>query len=103
MACLAAMWWRGRCGIATERDRALSGARGLDDFAGKYPDVTFELVGLGTRTEASAQRAVTENEQRVGRRPRAYHGETPWEDILNDHPDLDVLVVGAPGTASVLA
>jgi|YNPNPStandDraft_1061719.scaffolds.fasta_scaffold17188_3 predicted dehydrogenase len=95
------LWDLQRNGITPSLGRV-----GLDDFARDYAEVTFELVAVGTRTPASAQRAAAENEQRTGQRPRAYHGETPWRDLLEDFPDLDVLVVATPDhlhTAPILA
>ena len=94
------------------------GRLGLDAFARPLADVQFELVAVATRTEASARRAAEEYPQRVGadasartpntkhRTPTTYHGATPWEPLLRDHPDLDVLAVATPDnlhTAPVLA
>ena len=95
------MWDLQRNGIAPYLGRV-----GLDDFAQQYNGVRFEMVGIGTRSEKSAQRAVKENEERTGIRPKPYFGETPWDDILRDHPDLDVLVVATPDhlhTAPIMA
>jgi len=95
------LWDVQRNGIAPYLDRL-----GLDDYCAVHQGLTVELVAIGTRTPASAERAVLENERATGRRPRAYHGERPWEEILDDHPDLDVLVVATPDhlhTAPILA
>ncbi|MCD6351207.1 MAG: Gfo/Idh/MocA family oxidoreductase [Armatimonadetes bacterium] len=80
-----------RNGLAPYLDRL-----GLDDLAGDYQGVKVKLLAVGTRSEASAQRAVAENERLTGQAPRPYHGEKPWEQILQDHPDLDVLVIATP-------
>ncbi len=80
-----------RNGIAPYLDRI-----GLDDWAEEYAGITMELVAVGTRSEASAGRAVEENERRTGRAPVPYHGEKPWERILGDWPDLDVLIIATP-------
>jgi len=95
------LWDLQRNGIAPYLDRI-----GLDDRARDYGDVAFELVAVGTRSEGSAQRALDDNERETGTRPKAYCGEAPWDDILRDCPDLDVLVVATPDhlhTAPILA
>ena len=90
------------------------GRLGLDEFARPLADVRFELVAIATRTEASAKRAAEEYPRRLGvptpdaehPRPDTYHGDAPWESLLRDHPDLDVLAVATPDhlhTAPVLA
>lgn len=85
------LWDLQRNGIAPYLDRI-----GLDDYCSVYNDIRVELVAIGTRTPESAQRAVEENRRETGHRPAPYHGEAPWEDILRDFPDLDVLVVATP-------
>ena len=85
------LWDLQRNGIAPYLGRV-----GLDDYAQKYAGVQFQMVAVGTRSQASAERAVKENEERTGVRPRPYHGETPWDDMLRDFPDMDVLVVATP-------
>lgn len=95
------MWDLQRNGLSPYLDRL-----GLDDWAANYHGLGFEMVAIGTRSEASAERAVMENEQRTGKRPRAYHGETPWDDIIRDHPNLDLLIVATPDnlhTAPIMA
>ena len=72
------------------------GRVGLDDYAAQYADVRFEMVAIGTRSAKSADRAVAENEEHTGIRPRPYHGETPWDDMVRDFPDMDVMVVATP-------
>jgi predicted dehydrogenase len=93
------------------------GRLGLDEFARPLADVRFELVAVATRTEASAKRAAAEYQHQLSgnpkskrpegiQNPKSYHGETPWRDLLRDHPDLDVLAVATPDnlhTAPVLA
>ena len=95
------LWDLQRNGISPYLDRI-----GLDDRAREYGDIGFELVGIGTRSEASALRGLDDNERETGRRPKAYHGDAPWDDMLADHPDLDVLVVATPDhlhTAPIMA
>jgi predicted dehydrogenase len=72
------------------------GRLGLDEFSRPLADVKFELVAVATRTEASAKRAASEYRQRIGADVRCYHGEKPWEELLRDHPDLDVLAIATP-------
>ena len=85
------MWDLQRNGISPYLDRI-----GLDDFAVEYWGRKLRLVAIGTRSEASANRAVAENERQTGQRPRPYHGERPWENILDDWPDLDLLIIATP-------
>ncbi len=85
------MWDLQRNGLSPYLDRI-----GLDDRAAEYIGHRVRLVAVGTRSEASAARAAEENERRTGERPRTYHGDKPWERILDDHPDLDVLVIATP-------
>lgn len=85
------MWDLQRNGISPYLDRI-----GLDDMAADYVGRKVRLVAVGTRSEASAMRAAAENEERTGRRPTPYHGEKPWEQILDDWPDLDLLVIATP-------
>lgn len=95
------MWDLQRNGISPYLDRL-----GLDDWSRAYQGYGVEMVAIGTRSEASAQRAVSENEARTGLRPRPYHGVAPWDDLLADFPYLDVLVVATPDhlhTAPIMA
>ncbi|GIX06866.1 MAG: hypothetical protein KatS3mg115_1269 [Candidatus Poribacteria bacterium] len=80
-----------RCGIAPYLGRIA-----MDDFARRFADVEFELVAVGTRTEASARRAVERFASWTGRSPRPFFGEAPWTDILETFPDLDLLAVATP-------
>ena len=98
---VGSLWDLHRNGIAPYLDRI-----GLDDFSRAYQDVRFELVAVGTRSEASARRAEREMAAATGGTVRGYWGETPWEDILRDYPDLDVMLVSTPDhlhTAPALA
>src|SRR5690349_6709372 len=49
------------------------GRLGLDEFSRPLADVSFELVAVATRTEASAKRAADEYRQRIGADVRRYH------------------------------
>ena len=72
------------------------GRLGLDDFVRDVAQIRFELVGIATRTQASAERAVKAYQERTGHRPEAYFGETPWRELMRAHPDLDVVAVATP-------
>src|SRR5688572_23312068 len=77
-----------RFGIAGQLARV-----GLDKWTRDFAAVKFELVAVATRSEASARRAQTNFKDWTGHEPRAYFGDAPWEDILRDIPDLDILAV----------
>ncbi|HEX4140270.1 MAG TPA: Gfo/Idh/MocA family oxidoreductase [Candidatus Methylacidiphilales bacterium] len=90
-----------RFGIAGQLARV-----GLDKWTRDLAPVKFDLVAIATRSEKSARRAQASFKEWTGHEPRAYHGDTPWEDILRDFPDLDVLAVATPDnlhTAPILA
>lgn len=80
-----------RFGIAGQLARV-----GLDMFARELAPVRIELVAVATRSAASAAKSAEAFEQWTGHRPREFHGEAPWDDILAAFPDLDVLAVATP-------
>ena len=80
-----------RFGIAGQLARV-----GLDKWTRDFAPVKFELVAVATRSEASARRAQARFKEWTGHEPRIYHGETPWDDILRDISDLDILAVATP-------
>lgn len=69
---------------------------GLDLWARDLAPIEFELVAIATRSETSAVRACDKYEEWTGYRPKAYHGDTPWREVMADHPDLDVMSVATP-------
>ncbi|MBI3117418.1 MAG: Gfo/Idh/MocA family oxidoreductase [Candidatus Hydrogenedentes bacterium] len=71
------------------------GRVGLDNMARRLGDIEISFVALATNSEASARRKLEEY-RNWGMEFATYHGETPWEDILRDFPDLDVLAVATP-------
>jgi predicted dehydrogenase len=80
-----------RFGIAGQLARV-----GLDKWTRDLAGVKFELVAVATRSEASARRSQAAFREWTGHEPKAYWGETPWDDILRDFPNLDVLAVATP-------
>lgn len=72
------------------------GRLGLDGYARDLADVHFELVAVATRTEKSALASAAEYARRTGHSPKTYFGDTPWDDVLRDFPDLDVMAVATP-------
>ena len=80
-----------RFGIAGQLARV-----GLDKFSRDLADVDFDLVAVATRSEASALKAAAAFKNLTGHAPKAYHGAEPWNDILRDFHDLDVLAVATP-------
>ena len=72
------------------------GRVGLDRWARDLADIQFDLVAVATRSQASAERARGNFKASTGREPGAYWGEKPWEDVLRDFPDLDVMAVVTP-------
>jgi predicted dehydrogenase len=79
---------------------------GLDMHARDLAPVRVELVAVATRSEGSAKKSADAFESWTGTRPQAFHGEAPWEAILEAFPDLDVMAVATPDhlhTAPILA
>jgi len=72
------------------------GRLGLDWLAGQLQEIRFELTAVATRTESSASRALRQAREQEGITFATYSGETPWLDLLDHHPDLDLLAVATP-------
>ena len=72
------------------------GRVGLDRWARDLADIQFDLVAVATRSQASAERARDNFKASTGCEPGPYWGEKPWEDVLLDFPDLDVMAVVTP-------
>lgn len=72
------------------------GRVGLDSYTRNFAGVKFELVAVATRSENSAKRAAENFKEWTGHTPKTYFGATPWDDILRDFPDLDVMAVATP-------
>lgn len=80
-----------RFGIAGQLARV-----GLDKHARDLAPVKFDLVAVATRSEKSALKSAAAFKEWTGHEPKAYFGDAPWDDILRDFPDLDVLAVATP-------
>lgn len=80
-----------RAGISPQLGRI-----GMDDYARELAPVRFELAVIATRTEASASRARDAFAAKTGQVPSIYHGERPWERLLLERPDVDVVAVATP-------
>jgi predicted dehydrogenase len=81
------------------------GRLGLDTMARPLGDIDIHFAGLATHTKESGLRSL-EHYRTLGMNFDLYHGETPWLDLLNTHPDLDILAVSTPDnlhTAPILA
>src|SRR5262245_17544599 len=80
-----------RFGIAGQLARV-----GLDKFSRDLAPTKFELVAVATRSQKSAEKSVVAFKEWTGHSAKTYFGETPWNDILRDFPDLDVMAVATP-------
>lgn len=81
------------------------GRIGLDDKARDLGDLEIEFVALATRTPESAERWRAEYAGQ-GIPFATFSGETPWSDLLDATPDLDILAVATPDhlhTAPIIA
>jgi predicted dehydrogenase len=58
--------------------------------------VKFDLVAVATRSQKSAEKSAAAFKEWTGHSPKCYFGDEPWNDILRDFPDLDVLAVATP-------
>ncbi|MDB6027010.1 MAG: Oxidoreductase [Verrucomicrobiales bacterium] len=72
------------------------GRVGLDKWTRDFADVKFELVAVATRSEKSAVKAAENFKNWTGHAPKVYFGDKPWNDILRDILDLDVMAVATP-------
>ena len=72
------------------------GRCGLDKWTRDLAGIEFDLVAVATRSEVSAKTSAANFKEWTGHEPKAYHGQTPWEDVLRDFPDLDVMAVSTP-------
>jgi predicted dehydrogenase len=71
------------------------GRLGLDNMARALGDIQVDFVALATNTPGSCARKLDEY-GKLGMNFATYHGETPWLDLLDAHPDLDILAVATP-------
>src|SRR6476469_9943334 len=80
-----------RAGISSQLARV-----GLDTWTRDFADINFELSAVATRSEKSAKRAQANYHKWTGSKPKPFWGATPWEQILREIPDLDVVAVATP-------
>jgi predicted dehydrogenase len=80
-----------RAGISPQLGRI-----GLDGWARDFSPIQFQLVAVATRTEKSALRASQNYSTWTGHEPKPYWGDKPWQQILREFPDLDVMAVATP-------
>ncbi len=81
-----------RCGLAPYLGRV-----GLDHVASDYYNVKFELVAIGTRTEATATKLAAMYASKVpNSSPKAYWGDKPWEEIFQAERKPKILFVATP-------
>ena len=80
-----------RVGISPQLGRV-----GLDAWARDLAPISFQLLAIAARTEASARRAQRQFKSFTGREPTPFAGDKPWLDIFRAFPDLDVLAVATP-------
>ncbi len=81
------------------------GRLGLDPLARELADVDVQFVALATHSERTGRERLDEFRPQ-GLDFATFHGETPWEDLLESTPDLDILAVATPDhlhTAPILA
>jgi predicted dehydrogenase len=72
------------------------GRIGLDGWARDLAPIGFELAAVAARSKSSAHRACDRFKKLTKHCPRAYYGAEPWNDVLRDIPDLDVIAVATP-------
>ncbi len=71
------------------------GRLGLDNMARPLGDIKIDFAALATHTEASGS-AKLKQYGALGMDFATYHGDTPWIDLLDGVPDLDILAVATP-------
>ncbi|MBM3838420.1 MAG: Gfo/Idh/MocA family oxidoreductase [Verrucomicrobia bacterium] len=69
---------------------------GLDRWSRDFAAVRFELAAVATRSQKSAELARNHFKEWTGHAPKACFGETPWTEVLQGFPDLDVVAVATP-------
>lgn len=72
------------------------GRLGLDPLARPLGDIDIKFVALATHTEKSCTSVRDHYKAEEGLDFTVHHGDTPWIDLLDAHPDLDILSVATP-------
>ncbi len=81
------------------------GRLGLDDKVRALGAIDVRFVALATHTRASGEARKAEYADQ-GLDFATYHGDEPWIELLDKHPDLDILSIATPDhlhTAPALA
>jgi predicted dehydrogenase len=74
----------------------LLGRIGMEQWTSQFAPISIELAAVATRTQKSATSAQAQFEAWTGRRPPAYFGDKPWENMLGEINGLDVVAVATP-------
>lgn len=69
---------------------------GMDAYAKELADVDVELACIATRTKEETDPVVARFKELTGHEPQGYWGRSPWEDITNEHDDIDFFAVATP-------
>src|SRR4249920_3561427 len=80
-----------RCGISPQLGRI-----GLDDWTCDFSNIRFELVAVATRSEKSARRVQKNYRGWTGQAPKTFWGNKPWQSVIKQFADLDVVAVATP-------
>jgi len=72
------------------------GRIGFDHFARSFANIEFQLIALASRTESSVLRAKNYYQSLTGNTVDCFYGTTPWVEMIDQHPDLDLLAVATP-------
>jgi predicted dehydrogenase len=90
-----------RAGIGPQLGRI-----GLGDWGRDLAPIQFELVAIAARSEQSARRAAEQFKTWTGCAPKPHWGDQPWNNVLRESPQLDVVAVATPDhlhTPAILA
>jgi predicted dehydrogenase len=75
---------------------ALLGRIGMEQWTRELAPIAFELAAVAARSEKSARRAQDQFANWTSHRPAAFFGDKPWEQMLGEVADLDVMAVATP-------
>ncbi len=72
------------------------GRIGMEQWTRQFAPLAFDLAAVAARTEESARRAQGEFANWTQHSPAVFFGEKPWEQMLREIPDMDVVAVATP-------